>query len=246
MTGGGRFVGIGVGSGAPGLISLAAREWLRRSDVIYAPRARGAGASMALRCLEGVEFDRTRVRETEFAMEDDRGVARERYDTLAAEICALVDAGRTVAYLTLGDPMTYSTYAYAVAAVRRRCPTTAVAIVPGITSFCAAAAAAHWPLALGRERVLLVPCPDDMAELRAEIETHDVVVVMKIGHRYGAVVELLRAMGILEHCAYARRVGFPEGRIVPSLREPPAAAPGEGYLSVFLIRKGPAPDAGAG
>ena len=65
-----------------------------------------------------------------------------------------------------------------------------------------------WPLGEGKERTLILPCPEDAASLRRDIETHDIIVLMKIGKRLPWVLDLLRNMGIAEHCAFARRIGL--------------------------------------
>ena len=55
-------------------------------------------------------------------MDPDREVLREHYTGLAADIASELEAGRDVAYLTLGDPMTYSTNGYTLAALAERLP----------------------------------------------------------------------------------------------------------------------------
>jgi precorrin-2/cobalt-factor-2 C20-methyltransferase len=90
---------------------------LRSADLIYIPRARGADLSVALQCLEGVEFDRSRLREIEFNMDPDRQVLQEHYAQLGQQLAAQL-RGPAVVYLTIGDALTYSTYGYVLAAVR--------------------------------------------------------------------------------------------------------------------------------
>lgn len=232
----GRFFGIGVGPGPRGLLPVAALEALASASIIYQPRARAAERSVAQQCLQGIPVDASKVREIEFTMDPDRSVLRAHYGLLADEIARELRAGHTVAYLTLGDPMTYSTYGYTLAALRERLPELECSTVPGITSFAAAAAALQWPLGEGKERILILPCPDEMAVLRRDIETHDVVVLMKIGKRLPAVLELLRTLGISRHCALAARIGLPEERLCSDLAQLPVDG-SLGYLSTMLIRR---------
>lgn len=232
----GQLFGIGVGPGPRGLVPVAAMEALSRAAIIYLPRARSAELSVARQCLDGLNLPRSRLREIEFTMDHDRTVLREHYLELAREIAAELEAGRDVAYLTLGDPMTYSTYGYTLAALRERLPTLRATTIPGVTSFAAAAAEMSWPIGEGKERVLILPCPDDMDSLRQDIESHDVVVLMKIGKRLPMVLRVLRNMGISSHCALASRIGLPGEtlcRDVGSLPNDVAL----GYLSTMLIRR---------
>jgi precorrin-2/cobalt-factor-2 C20-methyltransferase len=72
--------------------------------------------------------------------------------------------------------------------------------------------------------------------LRADIESHDIVVLMKIGARLEWVLALLRDMGISRHCAFARRIGLPGELLTPDLQDLDASRD-NGYLATLLIRK---------
>ncbi|WP_034295023.1 precorrin-2 C(20)-methyltransferase [Herbaspirillum sp. RV1423] len=236
----GIFWGIGVGPGPAGYLPLAAMQALQQADLIYVPRARSADTSVALQCLEGVAIATDRLREIEFNMDPDRNVLREHYAQLAQGIAAELQAGRSVAYLTIGDTLTYSTYGYVLAALRDLLPEFPHRTFPGITSYASAAAALDWPLGVGKERTLILPCPDDPAGLQREIETHDIVVLMKIGARLPWVLALLKEMGIAGHCAFARRIGLDGEVLANDLSELEAGERDHavsGYLATMLIRK---------
>ena len=238
MSGLGMFCGIGVGPGPAGYIPLAAVEALRSADVVFVPRARSAETSVALQCLAGIDIPAHKLREIEFNMDPDRSVLRAHYAQLAETIAVELRAGRNVAYLTIGDTLTYSTYGYILAALRELLPGLPQRTFPGITSYAAAAAAMGWPLGEGKERTLILPCPEEADALRRDIESHDIVVLMKIGARLPWVLDLLRAMGIAEHCAFARRLGLTDEMLsadVGSL----SATEAMGYLATLLIRKTP-------
>ena len=234
----GTFWGIGVGPGSSGYIPLAAVEALRLADVVFAPRATTSESSVALQCLTGIEIVPERIREIEFQMESDRSVLSDHYAQLAETIAVELRAGRNVAYLTIGDSLTYSTYGYILAALQALLPELPQRTFPGITSYAAAAAAMNWPLGEGKERTLILPCPEHADDLRADIDSHDIVVLMKIGKRLPWVLDLLRDMGISDHCAFARRIGLADEMLstdVGSLN----ATEAMGYLSTLLIRKTP-------
>lgn len=236
MTVLGHFWGVGVGPGPRGFVPVAAVEVLGRAEVIYLPRARSAEVSIARQCLAGLAISADRLREIEFTMDSDRNVLREHYGLLAREIASELEAGRDVAYVTLGDPMTYSTYGYTLAALKDRLPSLRTKTFPGITSFAAAAAAMSWPIGEGKERVLVLPCPDDPEVLRRDIESHDVVVLMKVGQRLPMVLRLIREMDIGQHCAMASRIGLPGEVLCEDLRAL-SDDTSLGYLSTLLIRR---------
>jgi precorrin-2/cobalt-factor-2 C20-methyltransferase len=238
MSAHGMFYGIGVGPGEPGLLPVAAWRALQTCDVIFAPRSRASESSVARDCLRGFDLPEEKIREIAFTMSLNRDLLREHYHELAEAIAAELRAGKNAAYLTLGDPFTYSTYGYTLAALHDALPSLGHRTFPGITSYAAAAAVTGWPLGEGKERVLILPCPDDMDALRRDIETHDIVVLMKISERLPRVIGLLREMKIEEHCALASRVGMSNEKIFPSVAQLDGGD-SHRYLATMLIRKTP-------
>ena len=234
----GKFFGIGVGPGEPGLLPVIAWEALKKCDLILVPRATSLDYSAARRALPPGEIPEDRFREIEFLMDSDRDVLRAHYARLAQTLADELNSGKNVAYLTLGDSLTYSTYIYTVHALLDCVPDLDYRTFPGITSYCALAAETDWPLGEGKESVLILPCPDEVSELRAAIERHDVVVLMKIGKRLPGVLNLLHELGIAPFCAYGHRVGMPEAVIHPDVSQLPEAGQ-NGYLATMLIRRQP-------
>ena len=232
----GTFFGIGVGPGPAGYLPVAALEALQGADTIYLPRSRSAEVSVARQCLAGLAIPEQRLREIEFTMDPDRGVLRAHYAELAKQLAAELKTRRNVAYLTLGDSLTYSTYGYILAALLDLLPQLKHKTFPGITSYAAAAAALGWPIGEGKERVLILPCPDEPAALQRDIETHDIVVLMKIGKRLPWVLTLLQQMEITQYCALASRIGLPGEIVCGDLTRLPADE-SLGYLSTMLIRR---------
>ena len=232
----GMFFGIGVGPGERGLIPLVAWQALEKCHVIFTPRAGNREHSVARDCLPGNEIPEERFREIEFSMDSDRAGLAKRYAEVAETIALELEAGRDVAYLTLGDPFTFSTYIYALAALKARLPNLRHRTFPGVTSYSAVAAVAGFALGMGKESVLILPCPDVADDLRSMILKHDVVVLLKIGHRLPAVLRLLQEMGIGEHAVFGSHVGMHDEKI----SVPVGAMEAEnanGYLSTMLIRK---------
>jgi precorrin-2/cobalt-factor-2 C20-methyltransferase len=232
----GMFFGIGVGPGERGLIPLVAWRALEKCHVIFTPRAGNREHSVARACLPGNEIPEERFREIEFSMDSDRTRLAKRYAEVAETIALELEAGRDVAYLTLGDPFTFSTYIYALAALKARLPNLRHRTFPGVTSYSAVAAVAGFALGMGKESVLILPCPDLADDLRSMILKHDVVILLKIGHRLPVVLRLLHEMGIAEHSVFGSHVGMPDEKIcilVGGMEVENA----NGYLSTMLIRK---------
>ena len=234
----GSFSGIGVGPGMPGLIPVIAWQFLQKADVILLPRATSAKRSAARNCLLPHQIPEDRFREVEFAMESDRSLLEDHYLRLADEIGQEVRAGKNVAYLTIGDPLTYSTYIYILRALQERSPEVTCRTYPGVTSYCALAAATGFALGEGKERVLISPCPDARQELRRLIEAHDIVILIKIGERLPMVLRLLAEMEVGDHCVFGAHVGM-ENEILSVGISDINGTGSSGYLSTLLIRRKP-------
>jgi precorrin-2/cobalt-factor-2 C20-methyltransferase len=231
----GTFFGIGVGPGEQGLLPVLAWNALQKCDAIFVPRATSQEGSTAKNCLPPHADLEGRFHEVEFDMSTDHKSLLKRYTTMAGRITELLRAGRDVAYLTLGDSMTYSTFNYTLRAVRNACPEADWRVFPGISSYAALAAATGFPLGEGKERVLILPCPESMDALERALIQHDITVLMKIGRRLPDVLALLERMNLAGEAAFGGRVGMPDGLcqlgIQGLLNAPPS-----GYLSTMLIR----------
>ncbi|MBF0278311.1 MAG: precorrin-2 C(20)-methyltransferase [SAR324 cluster bacterium] len=234
----GTFYGVGVGPGPRGLFPVSAVEALLCCDIIFCPKADTKEYSFARQCLNGIDIPEEKFEEIPFHMDPNRDLLRGHYRQLADQIAEHLKQGKNVGCLTLGDSMTYSTYGYTIAALLEVLPQVEHHTFPGITSYAHLAATFNWPLGEGKERVLILPCPDEMENLRNDIDTHDVVVLMKIGKRLTDVLQVLDSMKIKEHCVFGRRMGLEDEILCNDLSRLPEEE-SLGYLSTMLIRKNP-------
>jgi len=139
-------------------------------------------------------------------------------------------------YITIGDPYIYSTYSYTVHALKELLPEIAITTYPGISSFQALAAAMDFPLAIGKEKILILPCPETPEELKFQIKNNENIVLMKIGDRFDWVRKLLVEMDIVSNCVLGKRVGLDSEILTNDLMELKVDEK-PGYLSVLIIRK---------
>ncbi|MGK0290117.1 MAG: precorrin-2/cobalt-factor-2 C20-methyltransferase [bacterium] len=234
----GTFYGVGVGPGPSGYVSVAAVEALKKCDIIFCPKADYQENSVTQWCLSGIEFANAEIRQIPFKMDPNRDVLKTHYYDLSVTIGEELKQGKNIGYLTLGDPFTFSTYGYTIAALMDLFPELPHKTFPGVTSFATIAAETNFPLGEGKERILILPCPDDAEALQADIESHDVIVLMKIGKRLSMVLDTLKKMNIAEHCVFAKRIGFAD-EILCSDVSTLSAEESLGYLSTMLIRKQP-------
>ncbi len=169
-----KLYGVGVGPGAPDLLTFRAQRVLRESQVLVLPRANDHTGSMAWRIARSVVGEvpgQERLFLT-FPMRKDPDLLRPAWDRAFAEIGARLERGLTVAFVTEGDPSVYSTFIYLAREAPRRWPGVPVEVVPGVTSVTAVPAVTGVPLADGLERIAIVPANygvPDLAELLHEV-----------------------------------------------------------------------------
>jgi len=231
----GRLFGVGVGPGDPELMTLKARRVIESADVVAYPGAEH-GRSVARRIAApylGPDQLEVPLRYPVTTGETDHpdgyeGALRQFYDACAEVLAAHLDAGRDVAVLCEGDPFLYGSYMYLHDRLASRY---AVEVIPGVTSFSAAAAATGVPLVRRDDVLTILPgtLPSDV--LATRLRTSDAAVVMKLGRTFPRVRAAAERAGVLERGFYAERVGTERERLAP-LPEVTGDVP---YMSLLLV-----------
>jgi precorrin-2/cobalt-factor-2 C20-methyltransferase len=152
----GTLFGIGVGPGDPELIPIKAVRILAKVDMVFTAASTKNNYSLAIQ-IAGVHIPKnTSIEKLAFPMSKDKLLMEEAWRRNASRIAEVLETGQSVAFLTLGDPLTYSTYGYIVRHLRAGWPHLAINTIPGITSYQAAAAAVNRPLVEGEESLLIM------------------------------------------------------------------------------------------
>lgn len=229
----GVFYGVGVGPGDPELITLKGYRVLREADVICSPRSGDGREGVALSVVSSLLTGGQQVLELPFPMTRDRAELEACWSRAAGKIIGLLDEGKKVAFITLGDPALYSTYTYVLRKVREAGDYETVT-VPGVASFSACAAAAGIPLAEGDEKLAVIPTVKDLNAVRFALQNFESVVLMKVAGRFDRVVEILTELGLKDRAVYASRCGLPGGTVEYDLDE----VRERDYLSLIIVKSG--------
>lgn len=225
----GTLYGIGVGPGDPELMTQKAVRLLKECDVVAGPQA-GESEKTAFKIAEPFIQGKP-VLCCDMPMTRDRERLSACHDQAADQICALLAQGKTVAFLTLGDPSVYSTYWYVHKRVAAR--GYAAQMVPGVPSFCAAAAALGRALCEGDEMLHIIPASHTSTDEGLSLPGNKVL--MKAGKAILTVREKMKAQGTLQQAALVERCGMKGERIITdldSLDDP------TGYFSIILVKEG--------
>ena len=152
----GTLYGIGVGPGDPDLITIKAAKILNQVDIVFAAASTKNNHSLAVNIASEHIPESATIKLLRFPMTRDKNKTRKAWKEHADTIIAELEKGQNVAFLTLSDSMTYSTYGYILKYVQTLAPHLEAQTVPGITSYQAAAARLNTPLVEGEESLMIV------------------------------------------------------------------------------------------
>ncbi|KPC61942.1 precorrin-3B C17-methyltransferase [Streptomyces chattanoogensis] len=260
----GRLYGVGLGPGDPSLMTVRAVQVIAEADVVAyhsARHGRSIARSIAAEHLRPDHIEEALVYPVTTESTDHpggyRGALDEFYESAAARLAAHLDAGRTVAVISEGDPLFYGSYQHMHKRLAHRYPTE---VIPGVTSISAAAARLGKPLAEADEVLTILPGTLPEEELTARLAATDAAVVMKLGRTFPAVRRAMERSGRLPEACYVERATMPGERtdtlssidsdtvpyfsvaVVPSrIANPPAPAEDAPALGeVVVVGTGPA------
>ncbi len=153
----GTFYGIGVGPGDPELIPVKAVRLLNQKiDRIFTAASTHNPYSLAVEIAKPYIPPEILVEKMDYPMSRDKGVKKKAWRQNAHRVVEVLKSGENAAFLTLGDPLTYSTYGYTIQHLKEIFPQISIVTVPGITSYQAAAARLNTPLVEGHESLTVL------------------------------------------------------------------------------------------
>lgn len=231
----GKLYGIGVGPGDPELLTLKAHRILQKVDIITAPCSRKGRTSLALKIIQQELDCQGRVLELFFPMTHNEDTLKEYWKSAAGRIGNLLADGKDIAFITLGDPLLYSTYIYLLENLRAEESSFEIETIPGITSISASSARLNQALTTGDEKLVVIPATYEIDRLEEALREHDNIVLLKVASHYDRIIRLLEKLKLLKEAVFISRCGQPEEMVVRDL----TSLTGEeiDYLSLIIIRK---------
>lgn len=232
----GKLWGVGTGPGDPELMTLKAVRALGEADVVAFFCKKGSTGNG-----RGIVAAHLRPDVTELPLVYPVTVEKHRksdeygteiaafFDRSAAEIAAHLEAGRSVAVLSEGDPLLYGSYMHLHVRLAQRFETEVVA---GVTAMSGCWSMAGLPLVQGDDILSVLPGTLDESELAARLAGTDGAVIMKVGRNLPKIRRALESTGKLAGAVYVERGTMANGFAMPLIERGEEPAP---YFSIVLV-----------
>ena len=230
-----KIVAVGVGPGAPDLMTLRAVEKIRSARVLaYTVDRRGE--SYARKTASGWIQPGTVEIPLFFSMAPDRTARLETRRDAARRLREALAEYPEIVLITEGDPLLYSACQHILSEISADC---AVEICPGISAMNAAAGASVFPLAIEEEILTVAPAASALPYLTDWLEQGRTVVLYKAAKQIAAVRDRIAAAPVPIRAALIERCSDAGERI---LRDPNDWDETAGVYFTTLILKAARPE----
>ncbi|WP_173442756.1 precorrin-2 C(20)-methyltransferase [Selenomonas ruminantium] len=230
----GIFYGIGVGPGDPELLTVKAIKAIEKVDVLIAPKTEKKDGSVALTVAKPYLKKDVEIVYQVFPMV--KGFAENSTDAWESnkqEILKLLRAGKNVAFLTIGDPMFYSTYIYVFRLLENE--GVEIQTIPGIPAFAAIGSQLGYPIVEGDDVLSIIPATASPEKVEKAMQAADNVVLMKVYKNFEDVADMLDKNEMAEQAVLVSRAGLDDEKIIYDVLAHKKDK--LNYLSTILTRK---------
>lgn len=191
------FYGIGVGVGSRLTVTKKAIDIIGALDILYVPTAKKAeNCSTAHSIVKDYINETTIVKARHFPMNYNTEELQKAWNEIAFEIIQEVSEGKTVGFITIGDPMVYSTYIYLLRILKNKIK---IKTIPGIASFLDIASNNNFPLVEGEDPLIILPATMGIDKLRNYIKNENSIVLMKVYNNFDEVIGMLLEENLQNH-----------------------------------------------
>ncbi|MGL4796664.1 MAG: cobalt-factor II C(20)-methyltransferase [Paraclostridium sp.] len=228
-----KFYGIGTGPGDSDLVTVKAVKTLGNLEILYTPEAKREGNSLALSIVEQYLPDNLEIKQRHFPMNFNDSQKILAWNKVADEIVEDVREGKNVGFVTLGDPMIYSTYVYIM---ERLIDKIDVETIPGISSFSNIASNQNFPLVMDKEPLIILPCTIDEEKIDHALENYSSIVLMKVYKNFKEIVEKLEKNGLIDNSILVSNSSLDDEVVYEDLRKV-GLEDKISYFSTILVNK---------
>ncbi|WED24651.1 precorrin-2 C(20)-methyltransferase [Vibrio sp. JC009] len=221
----GQLYAVGVGTGDSELLTLKAARLIAEADVVAIPeKNKGKADSFAWEIVTGALSEEEISGERlflHFPMTRDASLNVPAWQAGAEAILERLKEGKSVVFVTEGDPSVFSTWAYIQEELDEIAPQVVPVIVPGVTSITAVPAATKIPLADGKERFCVVPATYGIECLETLVHDFDTIMLIKAGRMIPQLSAKLKQLGLEGAATYVSHASTDKEEIYTNLDEVP-------------------------
>lgn len=203
-----KLYGIGVGVGEPGLVTLKAVEILKEVDYICTPMSAKSDSSKALKIISNLIELKGRIVKLHFKMSKSRKELEQSRTAAARKIYQLLKKDKKIAFVTIGDPLLYSTYSYMLKKIKEWDSLIEIETIPGINSIAAVTSRYNLPLAEEKENTAILSNIKSEDHLEKVFNLFETVVILKLSRNYETAYRVLEKLALKKNVLIASKCGF--------------------------------------
>lgn len=230
----GTFYGVGIGPGNPEYLTLRAARVLAEVDIIFTVTGPNTETSISSTVVESLGKIKGTIIPLLFTMSRDRETRQLQITANAMKIAAELESGKSCAFATLGDAMTYSTFGYILDILKAYLPGLKTEVVPGITSYCTLSSLSQTVLVENGEHLRVIPAFRPEMVDQIDFPSGSTTVLMKTYRSRNALIRRILDEPDVR-IVYGERLGM-SGQFIshngPEILDRP-----EEYLSLMIIKK---------
>ena len=228
-----KFYGIGTGPGDSSLVTVKAVNTLKNIDILYTPEAKKGGDSLALSIVKEYVPEKVEIKSRHFPMSINGEEKIQAWNEVSSEIINDVKNGKDVGFVTLGDPMIYSTYVYVMERIMDEIE---VETIPGISSFSNIASNQNFPLVMDTDALVVIPCTMEEEKIDEALQKYDCIVLMKIYKKINVILDKLKKYDLIDYAILVSNSSQEREVVFTDLRESEIDEK-ISYFSTILINK---------
>lgn len=228
-----KFYGIGTGPGDSSLVTVKAVNTLKNIDILYTPEAKKGGDSLALSIVKEYVPEKVEIKSRHFPMSINGEEKIQAWNEVSSEIINDVKNGKDVGFITLGDPMIYSTYVYVMERIMDEIE---VETIPGISSFSNIASNQNFPLVMDTDALVVIPCTMEEEKIDEALQKYDCIVLMKIYKKINVILDKLKKYDLIDYAILVSNSSQEREVVFTDLRESEIDEK-ISYFSTILINK---------
>ncbi|MDR2353467.1 MAG: precorrin-2 C(20)-methyltransferase [Deltaproteobacteria bacterium] len=234
----GTLYGLGVGPGDPDLLTIKAAKILNSVDAVFTASSSKNEYSLAYQIASPHLKSGIKAENLDFPMTDKESELLPAWVKNATTIAEVLKSGKSAAFLTLGDPLTYSTYSYIIPVLKNILTEVNIVTIPAVTSYQLAAAKLNRPLCINKESLTIVSGTGEengYHNFVSLLDSSDNLVIMKSPKDRGKVFKLLKEKNLESKIAVCSQLGLPEEKITQGV--PEDLTNNLSYFTLILVNK---------